>query len=207
VRSSPWTPTGLDGQQHGEALPEAGALGALPELVADDRVRRAQERGSLARDVADDPHREAGPRKRLPRDQLRGEAELPPHDSHLVLEELAQRLDQLEPHPLGKPPDVVVRLDRRRRPAHGDRLDHVRVERPLREEADVVELGGRLLEHVDEGLSDRLPLLLGISIPASAAKKRSERRSSGCRARGEPGCLPPSRDPRRARDRCRRRCT
>ena len=37
----------------------------------------------------------------------------------------------------GKPADVVVRLDLRRHPDLAARLDHVRVERPLHEEADV----------------------------------------------------------------------
>ena len=51
---------------------------------------------------------------------------------HLVLEQFAQRLDQLHVHALGQAADIVVRLDRHRRAA-GERhaLDHIGVERAL----------------------------------------------------------------------------
>ena len=42
---------------------------------------------------------------------LLGQAELAAERAHLVLEELAQRLDQLELHALGQAADIVVRLD------------------------------------------------------------------------------------------------
>ena len=59
-----------------------------------------------------------------------------PERAHLVLEELAQRLDQLELHALGQPADVVVALDRPRDgPLDDTRLDHVGIERALHEEA------------------------------------------------------------------------
>ena len=86
-----------------------------------------------------------------------------PSDAHLVLEELAERLDQLHVHALGQAADIVVRLDRDRRAAERrDALDHVGVERPLGEEigaADLLRLG---LEDVDEEPADDLPLRLGI---------------------------------------------
>src|SRR5437867_3497627 len=55
-----------------------------------------------------------------------------------------------------------MRLDLRCDLVVAPRLDHVRVERPLHEEADVPELGGLLLEHTDELLADDLALLLRI---------------------------------------------
>ena len=54
--------------------------------------------------------------------------------AHLVLEELAQRLDELEPHALGQAADVVVALDGLRRALERHRLDDVRIERALGEE-------------------------------------------------------------------------
>ena len=64
---------------------------------------------------------------------------------------------------LRQPADVVVRLDERRHAVlAAARLDHVRVERALDEEADVAELPRLLLEDADELLADDLPLLLGV---------------------------------------------
>ena len=63
----------------------------------------------------------------------------------------------------------MVRLDRRARALEADALDHVRVERPLEQPIDLalvrlglVELGGLLLEHVDERVPDDLALLLRV---------------------------------------------
>ena len=58
-----------------------------------------------------------GPGERVAPDELLGQAELAAERAHLVLEQLAQRLDQLQVHALGQAADVVVRLDRHRRPA------------------------------------------------------------------------------------------
>ena len=81
--------------------------------------------------------------------------------THLVLEQVAQRLDQLEVHVVGEAADVVVALDRRAACLRA-RLDHVRIQRALHEEARVVEAARGFLEHADEQLADRLALLLGI---------------------------------------------
>ena len=80
-----------------------------------------------------------------------GQPQLAAQRAHLVLEQLAQRLDQLHVHPLRQAADVVVRLDRHRRAA-GERhaLDHVGIERALRQELGAAELLGLLVEHVDE---------------------------------------------------------
>ena len=74
-----------------------------------------------------------------------------------------KRLDQLHVHARGQTADIVVRLDRHRRAA-GERhaLDHVGIERALRQKfgaADLLRLG---IEHVDEQASDGLALEFGI---------------------------------------------
>ena len=96
--------------------------------------------------------------------------------AHLVLEQLAQRLDQLQVHALGQAADVVVRLDRHRRPA-GERhaLDHVGVERALRQELGAAQLLGLRVEHVDEQRADGLALGLGVG---HAGQRREEARRS-----------------------------
>src|SRR5205823_11868574 len=64
-----------------------------------------------------------------------------------VLEEFAQGLDQLHVHARRKPADIMVRLDGHRRAAgEGDALDHIRIERALREEIGAA----RSEEHTSE---------------------------------------------------------
>src|SRR6185369_13018795 len=103
--------------------------------VLEDRVRVAQRVESLLRRLAaDDADRKAGTRKRLAPDEPLRQAELGADGADLVLEERAQRFDELELEVLGEAADVVVGLDRRRAGAAAG-LDHVGVERPLDEEA------------------------------------------------------------------------
>ena len=98
-------------------------------------------------------------------DEVLRQPQLAPQRAHLVLEQLAQRLDQLQVHALGQAADVVVRLDGDRRPA-GERhaLDHVGVERALGQELGAAELLGLLVEHVDEERADGLALGLGVGL-------------------------------------------
>jgi hypothetical protein len=84
-------------------------------------------------------------------DEALGQAEFAAECAHLVLEEFAQRLDQLHVHAVGQAADIVVRLDRHRRAAgERDALDHVGIERALGEEVGAADLLGLFLEHVDE---------------------------------------------------------
>ena len=115
------------------------------------------------RDRAGNADGQARPRERMAADESFRQAELAAERPHLVLEQFAQRLDQLHLHALGQAADIVMRLDGDRRPA-GERhaLDHVGIERALREEigaADLLRLG---VEHVDEQSADGLALLLGV---------------------------------------------
>ena len=152
-----------DRRQHGEALPQLAVEIGPTDLLEQDRVRAPQDGEPLLGDVADDPDREAGAGEGLAPDHALGQAELLADAAHFVLEEQPQRLDELHPHVGRQPADVVVRLDER-----GDtvlpaaRLDDVRVERPLDEEADVAELPRLLLEDADELLADDLALLLRV---------------------------------------------
>ena len=100
-----------------------------------------------------------GPRERMAVDEGGRQAELAPEHPHLVLEQFAQRLDQLEAHPLRQPADIVMRLDGDGRTA-GERhaLDHVRIERALRQKIDLAEFPRFLVEHIDEQTPDGFPL-------------------------------------------------
>ncbi len=95
-------------------------------------------------------------------DHALGQAELLADSADLVLEEQPQGLDELHAHVCGQPTHVVMRLDLGGDTDLAARLDHVRVQRPLDEEADVAELAGLFLEDADELLADDLPLLLRV---------------------------------------------
>ena len=121
------------GEQHDGALPDLGVEAGGGQLGAHDRVRLAQQLEPVAGDLADDADAEARPRERLaPHDDL-GQSQLAADRPHLVFEQGAQRLDELELEVLGQPADVVVALDVGGAGAAAG-LDDVRVERALHEE-------------------------------------------------------------------------
>ena len=127
------------------------------------RRRRAARRS--ARVVTSPRQRTArpGPGNGWRQSMWRGRPSSAPERAHLVLEQLAQRLDELEVHLLGQAADVVVALDGRRRPLERDALDHVRVQRALREELARSSIClGLFLEDLDELAADDLALLLGV---------------------------------------------
>ena len=136
----------------------AGAL----DLVHDDPVAGAQGVELLAGDLADDADGEAGAGEGLAEDHLLGQAEGEADLAHLVLEEIAQGLDELEGHVLREAADVVVRLDALRRRALRAvwplSID-VGVRRALGDEIDAADLVGFGLEDADEGLADDAALL------------------------------------------------
>ena len=88
----------------------------------------------MRRLAADDADRQARARERLAPDEPLGQPELGADRADLVLEQRAQRLDELELEVVGQAADVVVGLDRRRAGAAAG-LDHVGVQRALDEEA------------------------------------------------------------------------
>src|SRR3546814_8315401 len=103
-----------------------------------------------------------------------GQAQFAAELAHLVLEELAQRLDQLHVYALGKAADIVVALDGDRGSAgEANALDHVRIERALGQEIGAADLARFLLEHVDKRLADELALGLGIADAGEAGEEQS----------------------------------
>src|SRR5206468_5334480 len=113
-----------------------------PNLLLHDGVGLAEQIEPVRRHLTEDADRQPGARERLPPDDLGRKPEEPAELADLVLEELAQRLDELELHLLRESPHVVVRLNRGRGPAKRDRLDDVGIERALGEPRDLAELSG-----------------------------------------------------------------
>ena len=123
--------------------------------------------------VAGDADGEARARERVAADEGVGQAELAAEHPHLVLEQLAQGLDELHLHALGQAADIVVALDGDGGAAgEGDALDHVRIERALRQEIGAADLLGLLVEHVDEELADGLALDLRVGDALQRAEEQ-----------------------------------
>ena len=128
-------------QQHREGLPDVTVAGQLAHFLLDAAVRLLQKPHLLARHLAEDAHAEPRTGKRLAVEERGIHAEKPTHRAHLVLEEVAERLDELELEVGRQPADVVVALDGLRWAAgRAGALDDVGVDRALREEPAVAEL-------------------------------------------------------------------
>ena len=78
---------------------------------AHDGVGAAQHRQVGRGDRAEEADGQAGAGEGLALDDLVRQAERAADRAHFVLEEEAQRLDQLELHVVGQAADVVMRLD------------------------------------------------------------------------------------------------
>ena len=134
MRSSPITPTERMSGSTANACQISRSRPAQRDLLAHDRVGLLQDRDLLGRHLADDPHAQPRTGERLAPHDLVGQAELGADRAHLVLEQITQRLHQLERHVLGQAADVVVALDDVGRAVLAAALDDVGVERALHEE-------------------------------------------------------------------------
>ena len=129
----PHDPHRPHGGEHGEALPDLPGQAGPADLLGDDRIGVAQDLEPLGGHLADDADAQPRTGERLAPDDVLGQAELLAHGADLVLEEVPQRLDELERHVVGKAAHVVVRLDHR--VVATPRLDDVGIEGALHQEA------------------------------------------------------------------------
>ena len=153
----------LHRQQYRKALPHALVPAGLAHFIDHDRIGLLQQCDLVAGDVAENADREAWAWKRLPNQEFLLDAEVAADAAHFVLEQLAQRLHELELHAFRQAADVVMALDGGRRTAHRHRFDDIRVERALRQEVEFAERLRLVVEDVDERGANDLALLLGVS--------------------------------------------
>ena len=101
--------------EHREILVHGALQMGLSDLVPENEVCQAQSVQLVLRHLADDPDGKARTRERLAHDQILRQAQLPTKLTDLVLEQVAQRLDDfLKVNVVGQTADVVVALDRGR---------------------------------------------------------------------------------------------
>jgi hypothetical protein len=123
-------------------------------------------------DLSEDAHTQARARERVSIHHFARQTELETELAHFVLEELAQRLEQLQVHPLGQAAHVVMGLDHVRLAGASARgFDHVWVDRALCQPLDSREFPRLFLEDLDEEPADGLALLLGIGLATQGIKK------------------------------------
>ena len=157
-------------RQHGEILADAVGEACVRQLLAEDGVGIAQGIELLARDLAEDADGKAGAGEGLAHDQIFRQAELAAELADLVLEQQAQRLDDLlEVDEVRQAANVVVALDDGSIARAG--LDDVGVDRALGEIVDAPDLLGLVLKDADKFLTDDLALALRLRDPGKLAEE------------------------------------
>jgi hypothetical protein len=188
----------FDGKESGERLRDLVVQAGSSDLLDVDGVGLLEEGDLVARDGSEDSDGESRSGEGVSANEVLGDVEQSSEVSDLIcrsqqkqtvslkyssdirerrrtLEELSQRLDELELHVGKKSPNVMVGLDGSRGTLEAERLDDVGEEGSLEEPLDLallarvasllealLELGGLGLEDLDEGVSDDLSLLLGV---------------------------------------------
>ena len=143
------------------------------QFLEHDFIRIAQHAQSLRCDIADDSHGKAGSGERMPPYDVFRQAEHFSGTADFILEQFPQRFDQFKPEFFRQTTDVVMELDIRRRARIAvARLDHIGIERSLRQELRPIDRRRLALEHLDKLTADDLPFLLRISNPRKFAKER-----------------------------------
>ena len=158
--------------EHHERLAGLVVPVGLAQFFDEDVIGATQDVGVLLLHFTEDTHAQARARERVAVDHVVRQAQFQADLAHFVLEQFAQRLDQLEVHFLRQATDVVVRLDHVSLAALGaSRLDHVGVDGALGQELDVFQLAGLGIEHVDEGAADDLALLLRVGFTGQVVEE------------------------------------
>ena len=125
----------------------------------DDGVTASQQLQPFLGDLPNDADGQSRPGKGLPHDHFPGQPQLQTHFPNLILEEVAQRLNQLQLHVFGKAAHVMMSLDSGRVPVvRGFTFDDIRIQGSLGQKLGVAQLRGDFLKNADEFLADGLAL-------------------------------------------------
>jgi len=144
-------------------LPHIASEARHFDFLTYNRISRLERGDAFRRYRTDDAHSQPGAREGRSIHEIGGEPQGKPHGSHLVLEKEPQRLDKPEAHPLGQPAHVMVRLD----PCGSltgtlRTLDHIRIQRALRQKIDLPETRRFAIKNLDERVADDDPLTLRV---------------------------------------------
>ena len=100
------------------------------------------------------------------------QAQFTPQRAYFILEQFAQRFNQLQVHPLGQPTNIVVGFDHYRR-ATGERhgLDYIGIQSPLGQERGVADAGRLLFKNFNEQAPDDFSLGFRVIDPFKRIEK------------------------------------
>ena len=143
-------------------MPDAFVKTGRADFLVDDDVRPAQDLARRLGHRTEHAHSVARTGERLPPEHVVGQPAFGAQRTHLVLEQLAQRLDELELHFLGQAAHIVVRFNRGRGSFVRDRLDDVGVQRSLDQVIRAAQLVRFFVEDGDKLAPDDFAFLLGI---------------------------------------------
>ncbi len=135
-------------------------------------VGQPQRVGKLFFHLAEDTHPEPGPGKRMAVNHFARNPEFDPDLAHFVLEQFAQRFDQVEFHVLRQAADIVMRFNQMRLAGGGaGGFDNIRINRALGQPPGIVELSRLFFEDFDKQIADGLALILGIGLALEFCQK------------------------------------
>ena len=158
-------------QQHNSRLPYLVVEVGLVEHVDEDLVGLLEHGDLLGRDLAQNTYSETRAGEGVAAYEQRADAERTAHAAHLILEEQAQGLDDLQVHVFGQAAHVVVRLDLGGGAVDRSRLHDVGIYRPLSQPLDILYALGLLVEYLDEVAAYDLAFLLGVGHARQIAQK------------------------------------
>ena len=154
---------GLHREEDHEGLAHLVVEAGVAEFFDEDRVGFTEKVGVFALHFAEDAHAQTRTREGVTVDHFSGKAEFDAEFADFVLEEVAQRFEELQVKRVGKTAHVVVRLDGLRLLRLGaGGFDDVRIDRALGEPLGLRELGSFFLEDFHEFAADDLALLFGV---------------------------------------------
>src|SRR5690606_21315484 len=134
-----------------------------------DSVGFAQNVAAFLGHFSGDANRKAGAGERMAANEYFGQTKLAAKFADFILEQFAQRFDQLHIHAFGKTADIMMRFDcDARPPGKADTFDHVGVECALREEIRTADFFGFNFKDINEGLANEFALLFGVRLALQA---------------------------------------
>src|SRR5687767_12025927 len=145
----------LNGQQHGERLPDVFVDPEIMKLVGEYFVGFLKKLDLFWGNFTEDANTKTGAGKRMPLEDHFGNAKISADRADLVFEKLTQGFDKLQVHFFRQAADVVMGLYGYGRTPHGNRLDDVRVKRALNQPFHIADLIGFYLKNIYELLADR----------------------------------------------------
>ena len=157
-------------QEHGEGLPDLLIQPSGADFLEINRIGPTQNIDGVGRDFTEHANGQSRARERMPSHHFFREPQLTTHVAHFVLKQFAKRFDELELHVRLEAAHVVVRLDRSRRTTRrAHRLDDIGIQRALHQKLGALpRCRRRILEHVDERVSDDLALLFRIALTSES---------------------------------------